>query len=261
MYNSSEQGIIVFVAIASALILAMAVFISYIIYRYQQKQNKYYNELENLKIMHENDILQSQIEIQEQTFQHISKEIHDNIGQKLTLAKLHLNTLYLANEKRTDSQIKDAVTMISESIIGLRDISRSLSSESILNNGLEKALEYEFEHLQRSGLYAISFEVTGKTIFLNGQHELVLFRIVQEAINNIIKHALASKIDILLHFEAHELSLQIKDNGRGFSTEHNHPRGNGISNMKRRAITLNGIIEISSAPGTGTCINIKIPVA
>ncbi len=97
MYNSSEQGIIVFVAIASALILAMAVFISYIIYRYQQKQNKYYNELENLKIMHENDILQSQIEIQEQTFQHISKEIHDNIGQKLTLAKLHLNTLYLAN--------------------------------------------------------------------------------------------------------------------------------------------------------------------
>ncbi len=261
MYNSSEQGIIVFVAIASALILAMAVFISYIIYRYQQKQNKYYNELENLKIMHENDILQSQIEIQEQTFQHISKEIHDNIGQKLTLAKLHLNTLYLANEKRTDSQIKDAVTMISESIIGLRDISRSLSSESILNNGLEKALEYEFEHLQRSGLYAISFEVTGKTIFLNGQHELVLFRIVQEAINNIIKHALASKIDILLHFEAHELSLQIKDNGRGFSTELNHPRGNGISNMKRRAITLNGIIEISSAPGTGTCINIKIPVA
>ncbi|MCX6314262.1 MAG: ATP-binding protein [Sphingobacteriales bacterium] len=261
MYNSSEQGIIVFVAIASALILAMAVFISYIIYRYQQKQNKYYNELENLKIMHENDILQSQIEIQEQTFQHISKEIHDNIGQKLTLAKLHLNTLYLANEKRTDSQIKDAVTMISESIIGLRDISRSLSSESILNNGLEKALEYEFEHLQRSGLYAISFEVTGKTIFLNGQHELVLFRIVQEAINNIIKHALASKIDILLHFEAHELSLQIKDNGRGFSTELNHPRGNGISNMKRRAITLNGIIEISSAPGTGTCIKIKIPVA
>lgn len=261
MYNSSEQGIIVFVAIASALILAMAVFISYIIYRYQQKQNKYYNELENLKIMHENDILQSQIEIQEQTFQHISKEIHDNIGQKLTLAKLHLNTLYLANEKRTDSQIKDAVTMISESIIGLRDISRSLSSESILNNGLEKALEYEFEHLQRSGLYAISFEVTGKTIFLNGQHELVLFRIVQEAINNIIKHAQASKIDILLHFEVHELSLQIKDNGRGFSTEHNHPCGNGISNMKRRAITLNGIIEISSAPGTGTCINIKIPVA
>ncbi len=151
--------------------------------------------------------------------------------------------------------------MISESIIGLRDISRSLSSETILNNGLEKALEYEIEHLQKSGLFAISFEVTGKTVFLNGQHELVLFRIVQEAINNIIKHALASKIDILLHFEAHELSLQIKDNGRGFSTELNHPRGNGISNMKRRAITLNGIIEISSAPGTGTCINIKIPVA
>ncbi len=261
MLKAPSEYIVVFIIISVILILALVVFITIIIYRYQQNQNSYFKDLENLKSIHENDILQSQIEIQEQTFQHISKEIHDNIGQKLTLAKLHLNTLYLANEKRTDSQIKDAVTMISESIIGLRDISRSLSSESILNNGLEKALEYEFEHLQRSGLYAISFEVTGKTIFLNGQHELVLFRIVQEAINNIIKHALASKIDILLHFEAHELSLQIKDNGRGFSTELNHPRGNGISNMKRRAITLNGIIEISSAPGTGTCINIKIPVA
>ena len=96
MLKAPSEFIIVFIAVSVMLILAMAIFISLIIYRYQQRQNIYFRDMEALKTLHEKALLQSQLEIQEQTFQNISREIHDNIGQKLTLAKLYMNTLNFA---------------------------------------------------------------------------------------------------------------------------------------------------------------------
>src|SRR3954468_3052481 len=127
MRNSLNDGIIVFIIICSLLILLLITFITIIVYRYQQKQNAYYKNLEELKVKYENAMLQSQLEIQEQTFQNISREIHDNIGQKLSLAKLHLNTLNIGNTKEMSSQIDDSVNMIGEAISDLSDISRSMS--------------------------------------------------------------------------------------------------------------------------------------
>ena len=93
MQDPSTQGIIIFIAGVGFLLLLFISFIVTIVYKYQQKQNAYFKDIEMLKTSHQNALLQSQLEIQEQTFQNISREIHDNIGQKLTLAKLHLNTL------------------------------------------------------------------------------------------------------------------------------------------------------------------------
>src|SRR5882724_8425892 len=178
MHNPSIQGIIIFVFGITFLLLLLMSFIVTIVYKYQQKQNTYFKDLEELKITHENALLQSQLEIQEQTFQNISREIHDNIGQKLTLAKLHLNTLNFNEKEKTLLQVNDSVDMISEAINDLTDISRSMSSEIILNNGLIKALEFEAAQLRKSGIYSISLSTTGNTVFLSATTELVLFRIV-----------------------------------------------------------------------------------
>ncbi|CAF3320606.1 unnamed protein product [Rotaria sp. Silwood2] len=230
-----------------------------IIYRYQQKQNAYFKDIEALKISHENALLQSQLEIQEQTFQNISREIHDNIGQKLTLAKLHLNTLNYEENDTTILQVTDSVNMISEAITDLSDISRSMSSEIILNNGLIKALEFEAVQLEKSGLYAIHVHTEGYTVFLNSSIELVLFRIAQEALNNIIKHAEATKINIHLNYTSDLFTMEITDNGRGFNKEVSLP-GTGLQNIKKRAATLNGIIKVNSVQDTGTQIKIEIPL-
>jgi len=130
--------------------------------------------MEELKASHENAMLQSQLEIQEQTFQNISQEIHDNIGQKLTLAKLHLNTLDMEDAANALLQIQDSVKMIGETINDLSDISRSLSSEIILNNGFIKALEFEVNQLNKTRLYNIKLSVTGDSIFMEAQKELLL---------------------------------------------------------------------------------------
>ncbi|MBL0057307.1 MAG: hypothetical protein IPP31_14280 [Chitinophagaceae bacterium] len=237
----------------------MAVFISFIIYRYQKYQNKYYAELNDLKSIHKNEILQTQIEIQEQTFQNISREIHDNIGQKLTLAKLHLNTTNLHETELTRQKLDDAVTLIGEAITDLSDISRSMGSELILSNGLIKALEFETEQLKKSGLYKIELWVTGDCIFLDAQKELIIFRIVQEALTNIIKHANANFISINMHFSETELSMEISDNGTGFLMPEIPLTGNGLNNMRKRALALHGLLQIMSQPGQGTTILLKAP--
>ena len=259
MFIKTDQSIIIFVLTSLFLILLLVSFISTILYRYKQKQNAYLKSLEELKITHENQLLQTQLEIQELTFQNISREIHDNIGQKLTLAKLHLNTLNYTNLEKADLQVTDSVNMISEAISDLSDLSRSMSSENILNNGLIKALEFEVAHLKKSGIFDVGFSTTGNPVFLDAKTELVLFRIVQEAINNIIKHAAADIIDIELHYNSCLLTINICDNGRGFNADLNNG-GTGLSNMKKRAQMLNGTLHIRSFPDIHTQIKIEIPV-
>ena len=259
MFNSVPENVLIFLSACTLLVLLLTCFITLIVYKYKQKQNTYFQSLEELKIAHENDLLKSKLEIQEQTFANISREIHDNIGQKLTLAKLRLNTLNLFDENRAALQITDSVTMISEAIDDLSDISRSLSSEIILNNGFIKALEFEVNQLNKPGLYSIKLKVTGETIFLESNTELVLFRITQEALNNIVKHAEATDICISLHYEKIKLTLDIMDNGKGFENIATSD-GNGLANMTRRAKMLNGVCEINSIRGGGTSIKIEIPL-
>ncbi len=257
MFKTSPEFLIAFIIISVILILALVVFVITIIYRYKQKQYAYYKDMETIKATHQNELLHSQLEIQEQTFQNISREIHDNIGQKLTLAKLQLNTLRLTDDSLI-SNINSSVEMISQAISDLSDISRSLSSEIILNNGLIKALEFETSQLQKSGIYQISFEVTGNPIFMESNTELLIFRIVQEALSNVIKHARASKICINLHYNSAYLSLTIEDNGIGFMNDTNK-MGTGLQNMKRRALQLFGKLSVESQFGNGTKIIIEIP--
>lgn len=259
MLKAPTEFIVAFIIISVILMLVLVVFITVIIYRYQEKQNIYFKDIEALKTSHQNSLLQSQLEIQEQTFQNISREIHDNIGQKLTLAKLQLNTINFADTDKTIKQVNDSVNIISEAIIDLSDLSHSMSSEIILNNGLIKALEFEVVQLEKSGKYKINFSATGNTIFMDANTELVLFRIVQEALNNIVKHAGASEIDIHLHYNSIFLTMEINDNGRGFDAELPQT-GTGLQNIKKRTAMLKGNLSIISTPNMGTEIKIEIPL-
>ncbi len=259
MLKAPTEFVIVFILVSVLLILGMAVFISMIIYRYQQKQNAYFKDIETLQTLHENTLLQSQVEIQEQTLQTISREIHDNIGQKLTLAKLYLNSFDLANTNTARLRVNDLITVISEISNDLSDLSHSMSSEILVNNGLVKSLESETMQLARSGIYKTGFLATGDPVFMESGNELIVFRIVQEALNNIVKHAAASVINIYLHHSNNILTIQVQDNGKGFNiSEIRH--GIGLQNIKKRAAMLEATVAINSSVSNGTEIKIKIPM-
>jgi two-component system, NarL family, sensor kinase len=254
-----KYSVLTLILVSCILIFCLILFFAFIIFRYQKRQHIYYKGLEDLKAKHQNDILQSQLEIQEQTFQNISQEIHDNIGQKLSLTKLNLNTINIDQRENAAVQIANAVSMIGEVINDLSDLSRSMSSEIILSNGFIKAMEFEVNQMNKPGMYSIRLKVTGEAIYMEARRELILFRIVQEALNNIIKHAEATEILIELFFTEESLSLLINDNGKGFVIE-KLQSGNGFINMQKRAQSLNGLCEIFSQPGKGTSITIKIPL-
>jgi signal transduction histidine kinase len=231
-----------------------------IIYRYKQKQNDYFKTIEEIKAIHDNTLLQSEKEMQEETFENISREIHDNIGQKLTLGKLQLNTLHYDSLEQVRSRVTNVVSIIGNAIDDLSDLSRSLNREMILENGFMKGLEFELAQINKSGQYSINFQLSGETVFLNEDTELVLFRLTQEVLHNIIKHAQANKIQVNLHFDSTHVTLKIKDNGKGFNMQDSRGLGRGIKNMEKRAKLLKGSCLVESNVNHGTHITFSIPL-
>lgn len=260
MANTEIETVIWLVLGFSFLFISLIIIVAKIILIFKHRQQEYSESIINLKDVHEKEILRSQLEIQEQTFNNISKEIHDNIGQKLSLAKLYLNTIESTEIKRTGTRIPDSVQIIGEVIQELSNLSRSMNPDLIANLGLVRAVEAEINNLSKTGFYQIRLVITGESYFFEPEKELILFRIVQEALNNIVKHAQASAITLDFYFHANSLEMLISDNGVGFAKEQTAAAGAGLLNMKKRAQVLNGQFQIESDGAKGTTIKLTIPV-
>ena len=258
--QKAPNDIILFLIVVSGVIVCMIAFIIFIIFLYKKRQNNFEEHLEQIKSNHDKIVLNTQLEIQEQTFQNISREIHDNITLSLTLAKLQLNTMNWENRTESTVKVNTAVDLLTKSIAELGDISKGLNADIIIQQGLLKALEDELARIRFAGLFTIEYSLTGSPVYLDAQKELIIFRIVQESFNNIIKHAKATAASLLLHYTGTQLSITIADNGTGFDTEIALlNRQAGLKNMDTRAGMLGGRMNISSQPGKGTTIHFTIP--
>ena len=256
MQDKTTILIIIF-TICVLLVAAMAGFIAWILFLYQKRQIAFQGELETVRNNYEKEILKTQLEIQEQTFQYISQEIHDNVGQFISLAKLNLNMLDINNSLSAQEQIHNSTELLTRALDDLRDLSKSFSSDMIRSAGLVKAIELQVSQLQKAGRHAIDFQVLGNYHYMQEEKELILFRIVQEAINNIVRHAEAGKISIVLTCSSDMIELRVHDNGKGFDPLAPLHHVGGISNMKKRAKLINADFQVESSPETGTNIIIR----
>ena len=251
--------------IITALLLIVAIGIIVLVLVYQKKQLQYIADKQRLKVTYEKEILESKLEIQEQTFKNISQEIHDNIGQVLTLVKLNINTMNYEQPVQLQSKITDSRQLITKAIQDLRDLSKSFHTDHIKESGLSKSIEYELEMIRKTGEYQIQLDVTGKPYRLQDQQELVLFRVVQEALHNIIKHAKATIIDVVIIFDTEIFTLKIKDNGIGFDASqlesNTHSKfGLGLRNMYNRAKIIHTDFKLTSGIDEGTLITLTLPL-
>lgn len=202
------------------------------------------------------EVLNTQIEIQEQTFEHISREIHDNIGATLTLAKLNLYHNIPLNSK--NEKLKDANNLISQALQDLRELSHSLNTSKIEELGLMAVLKREAELFEKRTAIRIDIVVAGEFPDLGAKKELILFRIIQEALTNIVKYAKATLICIRFERAEHILLLTVDDDGIGFDTKNNIV-GNGLTNIKCRCKILNASFDILSRKNKGTRLIITLP--
>jgi two-component system, NarL family, sensor kinase len=261
--QTSTDHIIIFVYTATIIVFSLAALIITLLFLYRRRHIKYERELEALKLNYEKNILKSQVEIQEQTFAIISREIHDNINLSLTLAKLNLNMLDWKYQDKAKYFVDSSVAILSEAISNLRDLSRSMNPVIIRHQGFLNAIEKEVLRIQNSTKIPIELEIHGEAVFMDCEKELVMFRIIQEAFNNIIRHAHADLIKLKIFYEKKEMKMSIKDNGVGLSEKVEHLISTGSSagllNMKTRANMFGGKFELFTQVNEGTEILISIP--
>jgi signal transduction histidine kinase len=257
MLFQEEQVILVIIA-GSALMLLLGVFIIGFMLMYQKKQNKNLLERESLKASFKQEMLKTQIEIQEQTLNDISREIHDNITQVLSFVKLNLGLLNNSLDEEKKARVNENRELVSQTINDLRNLSKSMSFEHISSQGLIKTLETETERLTRSGIINVIFNVEGEVYKLGEQRELVIFRIFQEAVNNTLKYAKAANLKISLYYTAQMFNLLIEDDGAGFNTEKvDNKGGSGLRNIENRAALVGADVIITSSPGKGCRIKLS----
>ncbi len=243
------------------LIILLSGSILYMIFNYRNRQMIFHNSFKKAQDEYEKNLIKAQLEIQEQTFQNISREIHDNISLSLTLAKLQLNTFDWNDHGKSNIKLESSIHLLGISIAQLSDISKSLNADIIIEQGLLKALEEEIQRIREAELFALTFEVNGTPVFLDSNKELIIFRIIQEAFNNVIKHAKASVVQLQLDYCPDQLQILIADNGRGFDPERNRNGGNaGLKNMETRASILKGEMQVFSSAESGTNLIFTIPI-
>ncbi|TAG62617.1 MAG: sensor histidine kinase, partial [Runella slithyformis] len=229
---------------------------------FKQKQQANLKEKAALQAQYEQEMLQAQMEIQSQTLQRMGEELHDNIGQLLSLARFQLNILE-EQPTTTTSQIHEVNETMRQAIDELRALSKSLDGGFVQDFGLADSLAHELRRIRQTGKCQAQFRTQGEPYRLNAQKEMVLFRVAQELLNNVLKHAGASVLAVELQYTPAALRLSIEDNGQGFDYEAVISRkptesGSGLRNIRRRTELIGGSYTLTTAAGRGTTAVVEV---
>lgn len=204
--------------------------------------------------------MRSEIEVEEQTFQKISCEIHDNIALTLSLSKIYLHDIDFSDQTDANDKINLSICLIKKTMDDLNNLSRSLNAGAIQKFGLSAAVEQLVNDVSRTELFNITLNVKGAGR-LQADDELIVFRMIQEVLNNIIRHAAATDVIVWMDFEKSNLRIRICDNGTGFDTSQTNVPGTGLSNLRKRAQIINAALQIESTLNVGTAIKIIVPIS
>lgn len=259
MANEDFKELII---ITTLIFLIAPATITLYIFIYNRRKKKHIEEKAQMKLIFDSELIKTQMEIREQTMQTIGADLHDNIGQLLSLTSLTLNSVQLDDPAKAQQKIDAAIDLTGRSIKEMRLLGKLLQGEQLIGMGLAEAIRQEINWIEKAGQYEVTCVIEGEQPAQNNpDKDLIFFRISQEILNNIIKHSLATQIIIKLEYQEGAVQLQIADNGAGFNPDEipADQKGMGLQNIQKRAGIIGGEVHIQSKPGEGTCIDIFIP--
>ncbi len=255
MEKTSEE-IIKTIIIITIIVIIFAVFIFLFFLLFIKKKNSLKKENLLLKQAFEQELLKTQLETREETLNTVSKELHDNIGQLLNSTKLLIGVTQrsIPNPPETlDTANETLVRAIQE----LRALSKSLDKDWLGQFNFIENLEAEIKRLNAAKSFQIKIN-RHDSLLLKADQQIILFRIVQEILQNAVKHSLAADITIWIDEDPKMLTIIITDDGVGF-IEKTIVKGSGILNIQYRTKLLGGEVKWQSAKGAGTIVTIHIP--
>jgi len=260
--QSETTQIAILIAVATLIFLLMPIFLIMYIRSYNRHKKNHILEKDNMRRKFESEMLQTRIEVQDKTMQTIATELHDNIGQLLSLTTLTLNSVNLDNSEKAAQKIENSLSLVNKSIKELRELAKLLHGEQIVESGIGNAIQQEINWLEKTGTFELS--VSNQLFDLketSPDKDLIILRLLQEIINNIIKHAQATIINFHFYYKDHILHFNVKENGVGFDYEQTKAKksGMGLNSISKRIEMINGKLVLNSTPHNGTNILIEIP--
>jgi len=203
------------------------------------------------------------INAQEQERERIAREIHDDLGNRIAVIACSIEAIRNNYPRRRSAQLKqldaiiDNITNLS---CALRDLSHWLHPPLLKHLGIAIALKALFREFQTTQGLEVDMSIADQMPDFSDEVELCIFRVSQECLNNIAKHAQASSLDVVLESTTRAIRLKIRDNGKGFVSSDESTRGLGLISMTERVLSVRGTLSIKSAPGQGTEISMIIPL-
>lgn len=201
------------------------------------------------------------LDAEERERRRIAGDLHDGVGQMLSAALMNLNGLFDKLKLQTDInlQAEQALALVNESYDEMRSISHQMMPNALIKSGLASAVKEFIGKLDQDKL-KVTLETVGLNERLDEQTETVIYRVIQETVNNVVKHAEASKLDIQIIKDEEGISVTIEDNGKGFDKNKvDIKAGIGLSNIYSRVEFLKGTVDIDSTEGKGTLVAIHLP--
>lgn len=253
----SKEALLAIIFVTVVLFLLVG-FLFFVLILYRRKRKRVIAEQELTASVFTNQLLISQIEVQETTFHQIAGELHDNIGQLLSTA-LMLVGITQRQMQAIPESLQSAGDTLSKAIQELRFLSKVLDKDWLQQFNIIDNIQNQVDRINAGGVIKAFFESDGEPV-LSSEHKIMLFRIMQEAIQNAIKHASAQTLHIKLLTVENSYIAQVNDDGAGMSLN-TESLGSGMKNMKQRTEILGGRLDININSGGGTAITVNIPKA
>ena len=256
MQVSTNNIVLIVILITCIFLIAAASLLTYV-RLYNERKRKHQEEKKIMTGEFEKQLMQSQLETREETFHQLGEELHDNIGQLLNSTKLLIGVAQRTLPDPPDT-LMTANETLGKAIQELRALSRSLNKEWLEQFNFLQNLEAEINRINSARTLQLTL-LAPESLSLQVNQQIILFRIVQEVIQNAIKHANAQNISIQIREQALKLSIHISDDGTGFA-EPNPSNGVGFLNIKHRTQLLGGTVLWQSVKNKGTLVIIQLPV-
>ncbi|MCX8522696.1 histidine kinase [Chryseobacterium formosus] len=244
-----EENKLVIIFTVTLLIIVLTMIFVYVIFI--QKKTTLLIAQKEKDMRFEKELATSQIEMKEQTLNYIGQELHDDLGQKLSVVRLRQNQLITKMKDSEKEELVELNELLGECIQDIRDLSKTLITEQVIHFGLIESLEREISKIRKLRLLTIELITQKHDIDITPKHGLILFRIIQESINNILKHSRAKNVLIKIEDNHEKLNILISDNGKGFNTSLKKD-GSGLKNMELRAKIIHAEFSIQSELDKGT---------
>ncbi|ACU07771.1 Sensory transduction histidine kinase [Flavobacteriaceae bacterium 3519-10] len=242
--------------ILSTVIIVIVLLILIVIYGvFIKKKSELLLIQQKKEAIFEQELARSQEELQNQTLKYIGQELHDDLGQKLSVARLMTNKIAYAPESDHTQIAEEINLLVGECLQDIRNLSKSFIGQN--NDGFNfiESLEREVYRMKRLALLEVDYKINQQNLKFNAEHGLILFRIIQECITNVIKHSRSKSIQLVVEDHPRYTKFRIKDAGVGFKSAR-HTDGIGLKNMISRAKIINAELKINSIENKGTQVTL-----